>query len=384
MNGDPSAPAIAAIRAFGGHNFDAHASLLSLVHAADVPTAADLSKTGCPVLCEAERPGLDQWLKLHYIPAGSPSWGPAADTLEDVSAEFGISTLAERLGEEAISKRFADRAQYWRNIWNPKAAPDGGYFENRNADGTWALVQDDNDKAPRPFTPSTEDGFVEGSAAQYVWMVPFNVRGLFEAMGGKEEAAHRLDAFFYDEKGAPAVTNAGPLHAELNNEPSIETPWLYDFAGQPWKAQQLVRQVLITIWLNAPNGIPGNDDLGEMSSWNVFASLGFYPEIPGRAELILGSPLFSKIVIHRQGGDVMIRTPGAAAQLPYITSLKVNEKPSTRTWLPESLVAHGGTLEFVLSGKPNKGWGSHEGDQPPSFEGNEARHIVPSPEGSVR
>jgi putative alpha-1,2-mannosidase len=80
----------------------------------------------------------------------------------------------------------------------------------------------------------------------------------------------------------------------------------------------------------------------------------------------------------------MIRTPRAAAQLPYITSLKVNEKPSTRTWLPESFVAHGGTLEFVLSGKPNKGWGSHEGDQPPSFEGNEARHIVPSPEGSVR
>jgi predicted alpha-1,2-mannosidase len=368
MNGDPSASAIADIWAFGGHGFDAHDSLLSLVHAADVPTVADLSKTGCPVVCEAERPGLDQWLKLHYIPVGAPSWGPAADTLEDVSAEFGISALADRLGDKAVSRRFAERAQYWRNIWNPNAAPDGGYFENRNADGTWAMVQDDNDNAPRRFTPSTGDGFVEGTAAQYVWMVPFNVRGLFEAMGGKEKAAGRLDAFFYDEKGAPAVTNAGPLHAELNNEPSIETPWLYDFAGQPWKTQQLVRQVLNTIWLNAPNGIPGNDDLGEMSSWDVFASLGFYPEIPGRAELVLGSPLFSRIVIHRPDGDITIRAPEAAAERPYVTSLRVNGKQATKTWLPESFAAHGGTLDFVLSGTPNKSWGSHDDDQPPSFE----------------
>lgn len=369
MNGDPSAAAVADIWAFGGHGFDAHASLLSLVHAADVPTVADLAKTGCPVVCKAERPGLDQWLKLHYIPVGAPSWGPAADTLEDVSAEFGISALADRLGEEAISRRFAQRAQYWRNIWNPEAAPDGGYFENRNADGTWALVKDDGDKAPQPFTPATGDGFVEGSAAQYVWMVPFNVHGLFEAMGGKEKAASRLDAFFYDTQAKPAVTNAGPLHAELNNEPSIETPWLYDFAGQPWKTQQLVRQVLNTIWLNAPKGIPGNDDLGEMSSWDVFASLGFYPEIPGRAELVLGSPLFSKAVIHRPGGDVLIRAPGAAADRPYVASLKVNGKAVTKTWLPESFAARGGTLDFVLSGTPNKSWGTQEGDQPPSFEG---------------
>jgi predicted alpha-1,2-mannosidase len=369
MNGDPAAPALADIWAFGGHGFDARASLRSLVHAADVPTAADLSKTGCTVLCEAERPGLDQWLKLHYIPVGAPSWGPAADTLEDVSAEFGISALADRLGDKAVSRRFIKRAQYWRNIWNPKAAPDGGYFENRNANGTWATVQDDNEKAPHPFTPSTEDGFVEGSAAQYVWMVPFNVHGLFEAMGGKEKAAARLDAFFYDAKGTPSVTNAGPLHAELNNEPSIETPWLYDFAGQPWKTQQLVRQVLNTIWLNAPNGIPGNDDLGEMSSWDVFASLGFYPEIPGRAELVLGSPLFSRIVIHRPDGDITIRAPGAAADKPYVSGLRVNGKSTTKTWLPEFFAAHGGVLDFVLSETPNKSFGSHDDDQPPSFEG---------------
>jgi predicted alpha-1,2-mannosidase len=337
------------------------------VRAADTPTEADKSSTGCPVECAGQRPGLDQWLKLHYIPVGAPSWGPAADTLEDVTAEFAISTLAGRFGNTELSSRFLQRAQYWKNLWNPRAAPEGGYFQNRNADGSWALVQDDGDKAPHPFTPSTEDGFVEGTAAQYVWMVPFNVKGLFDAMGGKEKAVARLDKFFYDEKGSPAVTNAGPLHAELNNEPSIETPWLYDFAGQPWKTQQLVRQVLKTIWRNAPGGIPGNDDLGEMSSWAVFASLGIYPEIPSRAELVLGSPLFSKAVIHRSAGDIVIRAPKAATEAPYIVGLKVNGKASTKTWLPESFVTSGGVLDFDLSSTPDNAWGTHSEDAPPSF-----------------
>jgi predicted alpha-1,2-mannosidase len=367
MNGDPAAPALADVWAFGGHAFDARTSLKLLVHAADQPTQADLSEAGCPVECAGERPGLDQWLKLHYIPVGAPAWGPAADTLEDVTAEFGISSLARRLGEKEIADRFSKRAEYWRNLWNPHATPEGGYFENRNADGTWALVKDDHDKVAHPFVRSTEDGFVEGTAAQYVWMVPFNVRGLFDAMGGNEKATARLDAFFYDSKGVPAVTNAGPLHAELNNEPSIETPWLYDFAGQPWKTQQLVQYVLAHVWKNAPDGIPGNDDLGEMSSWAVFASLGLYPEIPGRAELLLGSPVFTKAVIHRAAGDITIHAPSATPEAVYVTGLKVDGKAQTKAWLPETFALHGGTLDFDLAATPDKTWGSNPKDQPPSF-----------------
>lgn len=318
--------------------------------------------------CAGERPGLDQWLRLHYIPVGAPAWGPAADTLEDVTAEFAISALAERLGEHELSRRFLGRAQYWRNIWNPQAAPEGGYFQNRNADGSWAMVQDDNNKTPHPFTPATEDGFVEGTAAQYVWMLPFNVQGLFAAMGGTDKAATRLDRFFYNEQGKPAVTESGPLHAELNNEPSIESPWLYDWAGQPWKTQQLVRQVLNTIWRNAPDGIPGNDDLGEMSSWAVFASLGLYPEIPGRAELVLGSPIFPRATVHRSGGDLHIVADGAAPNAPYVTSLRVNGKPWSKPWLPEQFATGGGMLEFHLLPTPDKHWGSAPDAAPPSFE----------------
>jgi len=346
----------------GGHDFDASAALHSLVH------AADLRQDGCPVECAGERPGLDKWLTLHYIPVGAPAWGPAADTLEDVTAEFGISALADRLGEHDLSKRFLARAQYWRNIWNPHAAPEGGYFQNRNMDGTWALVKEDEDKAPHAFTPATEDGFVEGTAAQYVWMLPFNVHGLFAAMGGTETAAARMDRFFYDEHGAPAVTEAGPLHAELNNEPSIGSPWLYDWAGQPWKTQQLVRQVLNTIWRNAPDGIPGNDDLGEMSSWAVFASIGLYPEIPGRAELVLGSPLFSRITVHRPAGDMHITASGAAPNAPYIQTLRVDGTLWDKNWLPESFALKGGSLQFDLAPTPNKKRGTLPTAQPPSFE----------------
>jgi len=372
MNGDPAAPAIADVWAFGGRGFEAKAALQSLVHAAEVPTQEDLSSNGCPVECVGQRPGLDQYLKLHYIPLGAPAWGAAADTLEDVTADFGIAALADHLHNKAVHRRFLERAQYWRNIWNPAATPDSGYFMDRNADGTWpATEQDadsDNDQTRKPFAPANSAGFVEGTAAQYVWTLPFNVEGLFQQMGGREKAIARLDKFFYDDKGKPAVTNAGPLHAELNNEPAVGTPWLYDFAGQPWKTQQLVRQVLDTLWTNTPNGVPGNDDLGEMSSWAVFAYMGLYPAIPGRAELVFGSPSFTHITVHRMMGDVYIDAPAASAITPYVCGVMVNGKARSKTWLPESFALHGGRVRFDLQKSSCHVWGTKQADAPPSFE----------------
>jgi len=199
-------------------------------------------------------------------------------------------------------------------------------------------------------------------------MVPFNAKGLFELLGGADKASQRLNAFFYNADGSLAVTESGGLHAELNNEPSIETPWLFNFLGEPWKTQEAVRKVLNTIWTNSPKGMPGNDDLGEMSSWYVWSAIGMYPEIPGRAELVLGSPLFSKARILRPEGNIVIRAHGAATNSPYVQSLKVNGQNSTQTWLPESFVEHGGTVNFELSASPNKTWGTRLDDVPPSFE----------------
>jgi len=356
MSGDPAVPALADIVAFGGRGFDLRGAYDSLRTAATAVTANDLSDDGCNVECVGQRPSLDQWLKLHYIASKSHAWGGAGETLEDASADFALSELARRVGDHAGQQRFLTRAGYWRNLFNPNATPHDGYIQNRNADGSWPA-----------FTPDTDDGFVEASAAVYLWMVPFDVHGLFDTLGGRAKATARLDAFFHDKDGHWALTKAGPLHAELDNEPSVATPWLYDYAGQPWKTQKAVRIVVDTIWKNAPDGIPGNDDLGEMSSWYVWAALGMYPEIPGRAELLLGSPLFPHAVVHGSGGDVVIDAPGASAARPYVTALRVDGKPYDRPWLSPSLVEHGGRLQFELGNAPNTQWGSAVDNAPPSF-----------------
>jgi len=356
MSGDPAVPALADIVAFGGHGFDLRGAYDSLLKAATVPTANDLSDDGCNVECVGERPSLDQWLSLHYIATKSHAWGGAGETLEQASADFALSELARRVGDSDNQQRFLTRASYWHNLFNPHATPQGGYIQNRNADGSWPA-----------FTPDTEDGFVEGSASIYVWMVPFDVHGLFDTLGGRDKASARLDAFFRHKDGSWALTNAGPLHAELNNEPSVATPWLYDYAGQPWKTQETVRAVVNTLWKNTPDGIPGNDDLGEMSSWYVWAALGMYPEIPGRAELLLGSPLFPHAVIHGGGGDLVIDAPAASSTTPYVHALSVDGKIYDRPWLSPQLVEHGGQLRFTLGDTPDKQWGSAADGAPPSF-----------------
>ncbi|HEY7977601.1 MAG TPA: GH92 family glycosyl hydrolase [Rhizomicrobium sp.] len=354
MNGDPSPQSIAAIYNFGGHDFDVKGAYASLLKAATTPTALDLSHRGCGVQCVGERPGLDQWLKLHYMPVGSPGWGSAADTLELAAADFGVSQLAAINGDAENAKLFQNRAGWWRNLFNP----DTGYIQPRNADGSWKSVD---------FNVDDDDDYVEGSGAQYLWMVPFDPAGLFAQMGGKGKAAARMDRFFYNLDGSLAVTKSGASHAELDNEPSIASPWLYDFVGQPWKTQEVVRAAMKQIWTNAPNGISGNDDLGEMSSWYVWAALGMYPLYPGRAELVLGSPLFEETTISGAGVHTTIRAKGAAMDAPYTASLSVNGKPSGQAWLPASFVTTGGTLNYTLSKTPQKNWGAKPDDVPPSF-----------------
>src|SRR6266511_2857674 len=173
-------------------------------------------------------------------------------------------------------------------------------------------------------------------------MVPHNVAGLFAAMGGTAKAAARLDAFFRNPDGSWALTRAGGTHAEMDNEPSLNAAWLYNYAGQPYKTQETVRQVVNTLWSTQPAGIPGNDDLGEMSSWYVFAALGLYPQVPSRAELVLASPLFPFARIARDGGrDIVIRAPQAgllaqpaSGSLPVDATTGVGAVPVTITVAP--------------------------------------------------
>jgi predicted alpha-1,2-mannosidase len=357
MEGDAAAPAVAGIYAFGDTDFDAKGALTSLLRAARVPTAADSSNVGCPVLCPGQRPSLDDWLTLHYIPARSNAWGGAGETLEDASADFALSQLAASLGEPAAHDEMLARSGYWRNLYNPHATPAAGYIQDRDADGTWTDLD-----------PASSRGFAEGSSAQYTWMVPFDPAGLFEMMGGDSVAVARLDAYFHTADGGWALTGLGGLHSEMDNEPSVGTPWLYLFAGRPDRTGATVRRVLETLWSPNPYGIPGNDDLGAMSAWYVWSSMGMYPLVPGRSELMLTAPLFARVVVRRADGTtITVEAPDASADAMYVSGLEIDGATSTRSWLPASFVGKGGTLRFDVSPTPSPRWGRDAADAPPSF-----------------
>jgi len=339
MVGDPYHSIVASIYAFGATDFDAPGALAAMVHGA--------TRLQPPNARYVERPGLADFQSLGYLP-GDPS-----TTLEYTSADFGIAQLADRLGDPGIRQKFMARAQYWENLYNPAT----GYLQPRNRDRSF----------PTPFDPADPSRYVEGNGAQYTWMVPYNTRGLFDAMGGDAAVRARLDTFFTE-------LNAGPTkpYAFLSNEPSSQTPYLYDFAAAPYRTQAVVRQALNTLWRPTPDGFVGNDDLGQMAAWYLWGALGVYPAIPGRAELTVGSPLFPHIVIKRPSGQtITIDAPGASADTFYVQSLSVNGRATSKPWLPESFVRTGGTLSFTMGSTPNTAWGANPADAPPSFREGE-------------
>ena len=349
MTGDPSAPTLAGFHAFGVRNFDVDGAFGSLLRQATVPHPDGLSDAGCPGQCEGQRPNLAEYLRLHYAPQDDcHCWGGAAETLEAATADFALADWARRLGRDDASAKLRPRAGWWRNTFNPDATADGGYQQARNADGSWVT----------PFDPNSEEGFAQGSSATYTWMVQHDVSGLAKAMGGREQAADRLDAFFADGQYDPT------------NEPGIHIPWLYNALAQPWKTQQRVRSVAATEYGTGPSGLPGNDDLGTMSAWYVFASLGIYPQTPSRAELLISSPVFEQATIHRRAGasgdspTLTIRAPGASQHNVYVQSVRVNGEPYERSWLPESFANQGGTLTVEVGGEPNRTWATDPDDLP--------------------
>ncbi|SDI99196.1 alpha-1,2-mannosidase, putative [Lentzea albidocapillata subsp. violacea] len=330
MTGDPSAPAIAGMYAMGAKNFDVRAAYDSLLRQATVPHPDGLSDKGCPGQCEGQRPNLAEYMRLGYAPHDTcHCWGGAAETLEDSVADQALADLGRRL--DRPSEEMEQRAGWWRNTFNPAT----GYQQARNADGTWVT----------PFNPASDRGFAQGSSATYTWMVPHDVQGLAEAMGGKEVAASRLDGFFKRADGSWA-TGGDALRYDPTNEPGIHTPWIYNELGQPRKTQETVRAMARLVYRTGPSGLPGNDDLGTMSAWYVFAALGLYPRTPSSAELHVSSPMFPKARITKKNITILATgTPGV-----YVQETRWNGRRIDQPWLPEAFVKHGGVLVSRLEG----------------------------------
>lgn len=353
MTGDSVVPLIVNLHAFGATDFDVKTALRYMVNAA---TNGGAGRAGY-----VERPGIVTYLQLGYAPFSfefrTDGWvADASITLEWSVDDFAISRFADALGDTATATRFQNRAQYWQNLFNPST----GYISPRSAMGFFG-------NGPG-FVVSPGDfgqvGFDEGNAEQYVWWVPHNVAGLVTALGGRDAVAGRLDRF-------TKRLNVGPNEPYLwaGNEPGFGVPWLFNYVGQPWKTQHTVDRVR-GLFGPTPDGEPGNDDLGALASWYVWAALGLYPSTPGTSLLTVSTPAFDRAVIALPGGkSIRITAPGASGpyHLKYIGGLSFDGQATNHTWLPESIVRTGGDLAFSLAAYPDKAWGACDSCAPPSF-----------------
>jgi predicted alpha-1,2-mannosidase len=368
LNGDAADPFIASAYAFGAREFDVPQALADMVRGATDP---NVKNGGYP-----ERQDLAQYLAKGYVQADSldltslPYTVGASETLEYAIDDFAISQLAQATGDAATATAFSARAQNWQNLVNPAV----GYLGGRRADGTFPPGPAFQ-RSPLPGIGQV--GFEEGNAIQYTWSVPQNLRGLFDALGGNAAVVAKLNTFF-------AHLNAGRKQPYdwAGDEPSLGTPWEYDYAGAPWRTQDVVRRIVTTLYGPTPNGEPGNDDLGAMSSWYVWAAMGLYPETPGRGELVLGSPLFPHITITLGSGRaIVIDAPGATPTSPFVQGLDAGgltgtgagcgaapaPAPYSCPWLPSTVASTGAQLDFTLGPAPDPSWGAAPAEAPPSF-----------------
>ena len=357
MTGDNSVPLIANLYAYGARDFDLKSAVTYLVKGA---TSVDTTPGAYQ-----ERPGIGEYVERGYAPNNDAARGDhghvgASETLEWAIDDFSIAQLAKAAGQNSVAHTFSKRGQNWQNILDPAS----GYLEPRGEDGRFPDKTGFQTPGGGQFG---QEGYDEGNAAQYNWLVPQDMAGLIASMGGASAAADRLDTFF-------TQLNVGPNAPYMwaGNEIDFGVPWVYNQVGQPWKAQKTVRDIATSLFSPTPDGEPGNDDLGAQSSWYVWAALGMYPATPGTADLTVHSPLFQRVVIDLPGtGDLDIRAPQAADDAPYVHQLTLDGHNWAHTYLPPSVVAHGGRLDFTLSTTPDTKWAASASDASPSYRTGE-------------
>lgn len=324
MQGDPTSILISNAYAFGARNYDPKPIFQIMRKTAEEPGAKSQD-------VEA-RPGLKQYLEKGY-------WN-ASEQLEYTSADFAIGQFAlHAAGDEFSSWRYFHFARSWKNLFNPEA----GWLQSRNADGSWKGQGDD---------------WREATYKNYFWMVPYDLGGLIDMIGGKQKAEQRLDELF-----TRLDAGYGDEWFASGNEPSFQIPWIYNWAGVPYKTQQVINRVLNEQYSSRIDGLPGNDDLGTMGAWYVFACIGLYPEIPGVGGFSVNTPIFSTVRIHLPKGDLLIE--GGSEKDIYIQSMKIDGKTWESTWVDWSELEDGAVICCRTGSKPNKQWGTQVA--PPSF-----------------
>ncbi len=287
--------------------------------------------------------GLDEYVKRGYVPEDI-SGNSASKTLEFAYDDWAIAQMASRLGRKDIEAEFLNRSQNYRNIFDKST----GFMRPRMSDGSFKQDFDPLD--------THGQGFIEGNAWNYSLYVPHDVEGLIGLIGGRDKFEGYLDSVFNmhlpDEyfEHTEDITREGIIGNYVHgNEPSHHIPYLYNRTASPWKTQEIVRMICRTKYLPAPDGLSGNDDLGQMSAWYIFSVLGFYPVAPGSAYYDIGSPLVVSAKIHLENGNVFrIQTVNQADENVYVRKVTLNGKEITDYRLSHFDIVKGGELVFYM------------------------------------
>ncbi|MDR0422841.1 MAG: GH92 family glycosyl hydrolase [Proteiniphilum sp.] len=361
MIGNNSASIVADAYLKGLRGYDIEALYEAMLHGTE-NVHPKVSSTG--------RLGHEYYNTLGYVPYDVKIRENAARTLEYAYADWAIYRLAVALNrpQEEID-RFAGRCLNYRNLYSPEHK----LMRGRNKDGTFQS----------PFSPTKwGDAFTEGNSWHYTWSVFHDPQGLIDLMGGRKEFTHMLDSVFimppvFDDSYYGGVIHEIREMQIMNmgqyahgNQPIQHMIYLYNYAGEPWKAQYWAREVMDKLYSSHPDGYCGDEDNGQTSAWYVFSSLGFYPVCPGSGEYVAGSPLFNRATVHLENGNtVEINAPGNSRENRYVSGVSLNGKEYTKNYFSHDELMAGAKIDFTMSSAPNKTRGIKEVDFPYSFSG---------------
>lgn len=290
------------------------------------------------------RRGIEGYIKYGYCPAGTDQ--NVSRTMEYGWADYSISLLAGALGHTEDSLMFSEHSKYYKNVWNSETQ----YFQSRNIDGNFVEKFKPLQLTYTDWDEEFTQGYVEGSALQWRWAVPFDVEGLMSLFKTREYFISELNDFFELSDPHMATWNPGSYYWH-GNEPDIHAAYLFNYAGRPDLTQKWVRWILKNKYDNSYTGIDGNDDAATLSAWYIFSSLGFYP-IAGSDIYQLGSPLFKSAKIKLGENQLTIIADNYSPSNIYMKQVFLNNELLKRTWIKHSEISDGGTLRFVMSESP--------------------------------
>lgn len=289
--------------------------------------------------------GMEHRIEYGFIPADKMTEAIAYD-MEYAIADWAVAQAAQKLGKQEDYEYFLKRSKSYKNYFDAST----GFMRGKMLDGSWRT----------PFSPYAsshrDDDYCEGNAWQYTWLVPHDVEGLVECFGSKEAFVNKLDSLFLangdmGEASSPDISGLIGQYAH-GNEPSHHTVYLYTLVGQPWKTADRIKEILHTMYTDQPDGLSGNEDVGQMSAWYILSSFGFYQVEPAGGKFVFGYPNFDKVEIAVPAGKFVIERENKGQQNNYIQGIVLNGTEYKKPWIEYADIMKGGELKFLMGDEP--------------------------------